>query len=187
MESQPIIELIKNGDPETMKLLYKHKEKFVGYATTSHKCNALDAEEIFQDAVTILWQNVRNEKVVEFENKPQTYLYAVANNLLKAKFSKKKDSHPDETWWSNLKLETETKQSESLTYNRELINRLFKDLGEVCKSVLTFFFFDRFTMESIANNLGFKNEGVAKKKKYQCLKKLKDEAVKLNLKIDQIL
>jgi DNA-directed RNA polymerase specialized sigma24 family protein len=63
-------------------------------------------------------------------------------------------------------------------YRKEMIVRLLNQIDETCRKVLTLAFFRNFSMESIANELNFKGESVARKKKHLCLKKLKEMADK---------
>ena len=54
--------------------------------------------------------------------------------------------------------------------------RLLNKLGEPCQQLLTLFYFNNYTMESIAETMGYKNDKVAKSQKVRCLKELKKEA-----------
>jgi len=47
-------------------------------------------------------------------------------------------------------------------------------------------FYKNFSMESIANEMNFKNEHVAKKKKHLCLKKLKELVDKYKIARDSL-
>jgi len=49
-------------------------------------------------------------------------------------------------------------------------------LGDVCKKVLTQYYFDGMNMQEIAKKLNFANTDTAKTKKYKCKKKL-DELI----------
>ena len=50
-------------------------------------------------------------------------------------------------------------------------------MGETCRKVLTYYYFDGMSMAEIAERLGFANTNTAKTKKYKCKKKL-DEIVR---------
>ena len=52
-----------------------------------------------------------------------------------------------------------------------------EQLGETCRKVLMYYYFDEMSMQEIADKLGFANTDTAKTKKYKCKQKL-DELVK---------
>jgi DNA-directed RNA polymerase specialized sigma24 family protein len=60
------------------------------------------------------------------------------------------------------------------TYRKEIILRMLNQIDEICRNVLILSFYKNFAMESIASEMNFKSQSVAKKKKHLCLKKLKD-------------
>ena len=48
-----------------------------------------------------------------------------------------------------------------------------RQLGDPCKSILLYFYYEQNTMEQIAERLGYTNADNAKNQKYKCLKRLK--------------
>ena len=54
-----------------------------------------------------------------------------------------------------------------------LIKEALKELGDPCKSILTQFYYEQFSMEMIAEKFGYTNSDTAKTQKYKCLKRLK--------------
>ena len=59
----------------------------------------------------------------------------------------------------------------------KILAKCIDQLGETCKKVLMFYYFEEMSMQDIADKLGFANTDTAKTKKYKCKKKL-DELVK---------
>ena len=83
------------------------------------------------------------------------------------------DSHANDALFKA----TMTFNEEAILSDREeTLIRLLRHLGEPCHSILKLFYFDSFSMESIANRLGYKNEHVAKAQKRRCIKELKSQA-----------
>ena len=58
-----------------------------------------------------------------------------------------------------------------------IINECINSLGDTCRKILTYYYFDGMSMSDIAEKLGFANTDTAKTKKYKCKKKL-DSLVK---------
>jgi DNA-directed RNA polymerase specialized sigma24 family protein len=46
------------------------------------------------------------------------------------------------------------------------------DLGDTCRKILTLYYFEKLSMNDIADQLGFANADTAKTKKYKCKKEL---------------
>jgi RNA polymerase sigma factor (sigma-70 family) len=72
---------------------------------------------------------------------------------------------------SAVSLDTETAERD------RIILKCIEQLGETCKKVLMYYYFEEMSMQEIADKLGFANTDTAKTKKYKCKMKL-DELVK---------
>ena len=59
----------------------------------------------------------------------------------------------------------------------QIIRSCINELGDTCKRILMYYYFDGMSMNEIAEKLGYANNDTAKTKKYKCKKKL-DELVK---------
>jgi RNA polymerase sigma factor (sigma-70 family) len=59
----------------------------------------------------------------------------------------------------------------------KIVAQCIEQLGETCKKVLMYYYFEEMSMQDIADKLGFANTDTAKTKKYKCKKKL-DELIK---------
>ena len=54
-----------------------------------------------------------------------------------------------------------------------LVEQSLEQLGEPCKSLLELYYYDKMTMEDIAETLNYKNAATAKNLKYKCLNRLR--------------
>ena len=131
-----------------------------------------DAEDLFQDAMIVLYSKVRN-KEFELTCSLKTYLYSIARNLWlnKLKQNSKYTLVNHDTEY--IELGTEELKTLDVNPRYKRIMEQFAHIGESCKEVLLMFYFHRMSMYAIANDMGFANEQVAKNKKSRCLKKLK--------------
>jgi RNA polymerase sigma factor (sigma-70 family) len=59
----------------------------------------------------------------------------------------------------------------------KIMNECLQQMGDVCRKVLSLYYFDNYSMQEIAEALGFANADTAKTKKYKCKKDL-DQLVK---------
>jgi DNA-directed RNA polymerase specialized sigma24 family protein len=58
------------------------------------------------------------------------------------------------------------------TEEAAIIVRALHHLGEPCRKLLVLFYWEEYSMDEIASQLGFANAETAKSKKYQCKKAL---------------
>ena len=56
---------------------------------------------------------------------------------------------------------------------KELVRGLLSRIGEPCKTVLQLFYFQDYSMDSIATEMGYKSEQIAAKRKFICLQQLR--------------
>lgn len=64
-------------------------------------------------------------------------------------------------------------KSEEESHRANYLGKLLEQVGEPCKSILKYFYFEKFSMKAIVNRIGYKNVAVATKKKYQCILKIR--------------
>ncbi len=175
IQKTPDIELLKKGEEADIKKVYlSYRPKFLQWIQNTYQVDFNDAEDIFQKSFLLLYQNVRMGKIEELQSSLETYFYGIAKNVLRDYKNQKYkrffifSENQNEDQSINLIEKTESEKHRS-----EIIRKLLTQIGEPCRSILKFYYFDKFSMESIANRLGYKNQSVITKKKYQCILKLR--------------
>ena len=81
---------------------------------------------------------------------------------------------------------SQTKSQDEQMVDREEqmhLQRILNNLGEPCKSLLYFFYFEERSLKDIVKLMGFANTDVVKSKKYQCKKALQSLLTKQSLKM----
>ena len=63
-------------------------------------------------------------------------------------------------------------QSHDAKERLKIVMDCISQLGDVCKKVLTYYYYDGLKMPDIADKMNFSKTDTAKKKKYKCKKKL---------------
>jgi hypothetical protein len=58
--------------------------------------------------------------------------------------------------------------------NRQKLLRLFEEIGNVCKSILSGYYFEKRSMKELLLITNYENEQVLRNKKSKCMKYLKD-------------
>lgn len=169
MKDKEVLLKIHQGDEDALKYLYKKYYGMIVKMIVKNQGNEQEAKDIFQEALIIFWQKLNNGQLT-LTSKISTYLYSVCLNLWRKELKRKSRlSHEEKD--SREYQQNEQKES------HQIIHQCIESLGETCQKVLTYYYFDRFSMQEIAEKLGFSNTDTAKTKKYKCKKKL-DQLIK---------
>ena len=167
---------IKADNRLFVKELYNHmRPEFMGWFRKHFNCSQEDVEDAYQRAFNIFYFNVKEDRISMPEIKANTYLFSVGKNIMLKVLSKVQKNETPIDNLNERKLGTVNIDFDmDNAYRKEVIVRLLNHIGDTCRKVLTLAFYRNFSMESIASEMNFKSESVAKKKKHLCLKKLKD-------------
>ncbi|MBX7243161.1 MAG: sigma-70 family RNA polymerase sigma factor [Bacteroidia bacterium] len=182
LDNEELIKQIREGNERALNPVYEANRKpFIRWAIWNYKCDDYDAADVYQKAFAIFYFNIKDGKLVTLTSKVETYLYAIGKRLF---LEKQRDKHQQ-----NLNLEDVPEVSqldisyfdkESQTQRQLVVEGLLKKVGEACSRVLKMYYYHKFSMEAIAEEMDYKNDFVAKKKKYECLQKLKMMATGLS-------
>lgn len=169
MNEKEIFDRICSGDEEALDVIYKKYYRMMTKLVISNNGTEQEAKDIYQDALIVFWQKAVSGNLV-MTSKISTYIYSICLNLWRKELDRK-GRHTRE-----YKDSPEFQDHESAE-RIKIINNCVNKLGDTCRKVLTYFYFDGMSMAEIAEKLGFANTNTAKTKKYKCKKKL-DEIVK---------
>jgi RNA polymerase sigma factor (sigma-70 family) len=165
------LDLVKSGDSNVLKRLYKkYRTPFIQWA--HWKYAGTDAADIYQQAFTIFYFNVKDGKFTGMSS-VRTYLFGIGKNLLnKLVQGSRQAASLEEVDEVDLPVNTIETEYEA-THRQQVVSSILEKVGEPCKTILMRYYFDNFTMESIADAMGYKTAMVAKKKKCECLTKIR--------------
>lgn len=167
LSDQKVIEKIREGDESALVYLYKDHYTMVRNFVLKNNGNDDVVEDILQESVLAVWKNVQRSEFL-LQAKLSTYVMSIAKNL----------------WFKELKKQsrfTYVDENEKIDYNVEeiqnnwdhhLIVKMVGEMDDTCRKLLSYFYFDGFDNNVIANKLGFSNSNSVKSKKYQCFKRL---------------
>jgi RNA polymerase sigma factor (sigma-70 family) len=169
MDEKEIFERIQKGDEKALEFIYKKYYRMMTKLVIANSGTEEEALDVYQDALVVFWQKARSGNLV-MTAKISTYIYSVCQNLWRKELDRKK------------RLSNEEKDSPQVmdmdSAEREMIMaKCLNQLGDTCRKVLMYYYFDEMSMQEIAEKLGFANTDTAKTKKYKCKQKL-DELVK---------
>jgi RNA polymerase sigma factor (sigma-70 family) len=169
MKDSKILEKISRGDEKTLEFLYKKYYRMMIKLVISNNGSEQEGKDIYQEALIVFWQKAVSGKFT-LTSKISTYLYSICLNLWRKELDRKS------------KLSSEEKDgAEYLDDDRQerlkIIQDCIEQLGDNCKKILTYYYFDGMSMKDISEKLGLANTDTAKTKKYKCKKKL-DQLIK---------
>ncbi|HEV7738004.1 MAG TPA: sigma-70 family RNA polymerase sigma factor [Chlamydiales bacterium] len=169
VDETELFDRICKGDEKALEFIYKKYYRMMTKLVITNSGTEDEARDVYQDALVVFWQKARSGNLV-LTSKISTYVYSICQNLWRKELDRKK------------RLSNEEKDSaESLDLDgperEKIIAKCMEQLGETCRKVLMYYYFDEMSMQEIADKLGFANTDTAKTKKYKCKQKL-DELVK---------
>ena len=169
MSEPEIFERIKGGDEKALELIYKKYYRMMTKLVITNSGTEDEARDVYQDALVVFWQKARSGNLV-MTSKMSTYIYSICQNLWRKELERKKRL-------SNEQKDTSVSMDMDSPEREKIIAKCMDQLGETCRRVLMYYYFDEMSMQEIADKLGFANTDTAKTKKYKCKQKL-DELVK---------
>lgn len=186
-ESQLIADIRKGGNAADCAIgaLYKkyrnevlfNVEKMIRYRRGQQE----DARDLVQDAYIILLRKVQSENYVE--GSIRNFWIGIVKGLFQNKQKREYrislvDDH------SKIDQEDQMTPEASMENNqrREFLERLLDQVGDKCKQIMKLSM-RGYSMQEIAEKMELASDGMARKTKYQCKKKLVELVKELNIEI----
>ena len=169
VNEKDLFDRIQKGDEKALEFIYKKYYRMMTKLVITNSGTEEEARDVYQDALVVFWQKARSGNLV-LTSKMSTYIYSICQNLWRKELDRKK------------RLSNEEKDNSEVMdmdgpERQKIIALCMDQLGETCRKVLMYYYFDEMSMQEIADKLGFANTDTAKTKKYKCKQKL-DELVK---------
>ena len=173
---QNLIEALKRGETDLLGQFYlANKKEFIHWTEKYYQCDRIQALDIFQDSVIILYENIVSGKFVKTNSTLKTYLFAIAKNILLKKHRDAKRIANNPIDLENVEIgESFFDPIEEEKYEKAM--QAFADTKEPCKSILKMYYYQKLSMDEIAGMLGYKSGDVVKNQKLRCIKSLREIA-----------
>jgi RNA polymerase sigma factor (sigma-70 family) len=159
-------------DPAVIKSLYTAHFPTVRQFVLRNSGTVDDAQDVFQEAVTILWLNVKEGRIPPGTDlDPGGYLFRVARNkwldTLRSAAHKHLRVVADEQV-----LGAAAEEGPELEERLQRLRTVYAKLDERCREVLDRFYHERKDLATIAAILGVEEESI-RTMKYRCMMKLR--------------
>lgn len=190
LTNDDLILAIKSGEniDEAIGFIYKNYYGLLENIVLSNNGTKADAEDIIQEVLVVFIEMVNKDKY-RAEASVKSFLYTLTRNLWISEIRKRSSAYKRNTTFEESRELIEGDISNYLVYHesQKLIMTLFEKLGEKCNQILTYFYYNNYSMKEILERMDYGNEQVLRNKKYKCLKTLinlvnSSPAIKENLK-----
>jgi RNA polymerase sigma factor (sigma-70 family) len=163
---------IKNGnDNLVLDYLYTNLLPKVRNYITLNKGNKQEADDIFQDAVIIMYKKIKSGEALEIQS-IDALMYYICKNLWINRVTKlNKNTNVEQI---NPIEDNAANALENLLENEKnnAFMQLFELAGEKCKQLLLFSIYHKLSTDEIAKKMQFTSANAAKTHLYRCKQKL---------------
>ncbi|CAA9248809.1 MAG: hypothetical protein AVDCRST_MAG56-2027 [uncultured Cytophagales bacterium] len=166
---------IRSADAEAnnraFAFLYRRYFEPFGHFVRNHGGGGEEAKDVFQEGIIIFYKKVKAGEEIGY---PATFFFSVCKHLwLDRARQKANRDRIARTLPGEPAAPDDLEASLESERNAVLLGLLDK-LGEGCCEVLLGFYYEKKNMLELAGEMGYASEAVAKNKKSNCLKKLRE-------------
>jgi RNA polymerase sigma factor (sigma-70 family) len=167
---EQILKGILRHDNLILQYIYKQYYYKVNYFIKKNSGSEDDANDVFQEAIIVIYRKIKENDLVFEASSFQGYLFSVCRFLWLKQLEKRRienerinDTMPyqEDLYDENL-IELVEKNEKYGLYQKH-----FKTLSTDCQKLLQLFF-EKVPLKEIASIMGYKSEKYAKKRKYKC-------------------
>ncbi len=163
---------IRRNDPAAVRALYKAHFPAVRQYVLKNSGTVSDAQDVFQEAVVVLWMNVKQDRPgTGTEAGPGGFLFRVAKNkwldvVRSAAHRHMKVVHNDQA------LERGNDVPDDIEERIVRLRGVYDKLDDKCRSILDQYYFERKDLATIAMGMGVEEDSI-RTIKYRCMMKLR--------------
>lgn len=185
MHSTYLIKQIKESDPDALQYVYNYSKAYcIGRLCRATRCYPSDAEDIFMDAILIFRENIIQDKLTEVTHL-RAYLFRICKNRYHEQQYHKERIRQTEDEVRYQLYEESANLPDDLFQKKALVMRAFRYLGENCRRILQYYYFDHLSLKQIAQKMQMANTNVVKVTKSRCYKKWVEAVATLKLNKDE--
>lgn len=161
---------LRRNDAATVRALYQKHFPAIKQYVLQNSGTTSDAQDVFQEAVTVLWMSVKEGRLVS-DADPGGFLYRVAKNkwldvVRSAAHKHMKVVHSEQA------LDYRADVPDDIEERIVRLRGVYDTLDDKCRNVLDQFYFERKDLATIAASMGVEEESI-RTIKYRCMMKLR--------------
>lgn len=171
-EKQLVEDIRTDGErtEKAFKIIYKEYFPVIRKLILQKGGNETEAKDVFQDSIIALYQLIKKDQF-RADASLKTVLYAISRNLWHDNIRKMKKTE-------DLTAYSETKGEDAVVFDfdgfskQQVIRKLIDNLSTDCRRIILYFYYEKWSMEMIREEMKLSSVKVAKNKKYRCMKHL---------------
>jgi RNA polymerase sigma factor (sigma-70 family) len=167
-----LLDKLKNEDNTSFEILYTFYFPSVASYVKQNMGNSEDAEDIFQEAVIVLHDKIRQPDFV-LTSTLKTYVFAISKNLWLKRLRSNRLISVDDFEKYQMPIETFLTEFEPEKTKEEKVTSWLTKITQNCQRILKALFFDNEPMDSLMKKMGWKNKHVAANQQYKCIQQVK--------------
>jgi RNA polymerase sigma factor (sigma-70 family) len=179
---------IRRNDTIVLQHIYKNFYSNINFFVKKNCGDDDDANDIFQEAIIIIFRKLKANELVLDDCTFETYLYSVCRLLWLKQLDKRrleKENIKDNHEYNDDIYDEGLERVIDLNERYRLYQKHFTNLGKDCQKILQLYF-DKVPLKNIAQIMGFKSEKYAKKRKFKC-KEYLIQSIKQDMEYNKIL
>lgn len=170
---------IKANDENILRALYQQYFRMVRHFVITNNGDESNAKDIYHETLLVIINLVKKDSFA-LKSSLSTLIYAISKRLWLKHLNKNKNFlfseniHSYETdYATDINIDEILEERQEKEHNLLKMQTALQSLGHPCYQLLKEFYYNKLTMEQIAEKLGYNNADVAKNQKYKCLQRLK--------------
>lgn len=177
--------------------LSEERNKVICFLKKTYSLSDDDSNDIFQEAATALYLNIKEGKLRKLTSSLLTYFISICTNQALKQIKRNQKTVPfidintltNKDEFKNDKIDelynlcTENEDANIVSRSEKIVNSIIDVLPNPCKNILWGYYRDELTTNTIASMYGFANANSVKTQKYKCVNKFKSKYCELMNKI----
>ncbi len=163
----PILKGLRLRDPLVLDQVYKDCFSFLLKYIQQQKGGRADAEDIFQEAMIVIYRKIKADEL-HLQSTFTTFFMGVCKYIWRRHQRRNRrtiSNFPSDLLWETIEYDLEKQE------RYQLLREKFHTLSKNCRLILQLFF-EQYSMQEIAEVLGYESAGYIKKRKCICQRKL---------------
>ena len=165
---EQLISADRRVQKKALEMIYDYCAPRLKAFVVSHQKQPFETHDILQDAIAVVYQNVKSG-VFEGRSSLTTYTLSVCKNMWFYK-------HRQEKKWAKTDLadnpDLASEPDKMVLLKMEMLNDVLDKLSLNCQAILKDFYYENLSMAQLAEKYKLENPQIAKNKKWRCMKRL---------------
>lgn len=174
-----IFEELKKGSDSAFKEVYESNRMFFVNFARKYELGMDEILDIYQDTYISFFENIENGKLVELQSSISTYLisigkYKIMNHLRSNQRRRLRETPMEVLGDVEGEIGDFDLDDEVLNDEEVRLKKFFEELGEKCRNIITWFYYNKRSIKEIMELGGYNSENVVKSQKSRCMKSLRE-------------